>query len=78
MADQGGRVKLNDLDPQQLTGLRERLNGDMERFSQSAQVLAKTAQTFDNAGECIAALAESKEGALRSKLVTLAGILAGN
>lgn len=58
----GQGVRLDSLDPQQLTSIKERLGGDLERFASSAQILLRTTRTFEQAGETIAALEKSNEG----------------
>eukprot|EP00798_Chlamydomonas_sp_ICE-L_P021137 gene21137-28025_t len=62
MSAQGQGVRLDSLDHQDLMGLKERLGGDLERFANSANVLLRTSQTFEQAGSSIASLAKSKEG----------------
>ena len=67
---QAGRkeVKISDLAPQQLSGLKEQLEGELEGLQQSAMTLQNVATEFHNSGEAIEALNNQKEGT-RSRFV---------
>ncbi len=48
---------------QQLTQLKERLNGELQQFGRSGQQLAVAANKFEDSRESVAALSRTKEGA---------------
>ncbi len=75
-AQQG--IRLDSLDPQDLMGLKERLEGDLERFSNSANVLLRTSHTFDQAGSSISSLAKSKEGRLSKGALSIGTTSSGD
>jgi hypothetical protein len=59
-------IRIETLDPNQLNGLRERFESDLEQLMQSSMSLQRITAAFGSSGKAIETLAASKEGASRT------------
>lgn len=62
MAQQPKQVRIDQLPPQQLTGLKQQLEEELQGLQQSAATLQTVASEFHQSGEAIQHLAEQKVG----------------
>ena len=65
--EQGGGVRIDNLPLEQLTGLKERLEGDIQRMVSSNISLQRAAGAFGGSGKAIETLQASKAGARRRR-----------
>lgn len=63
MAQQPKQVRIDQLPPQQLAGLKQQLEEELQGLQQSAVTLQNVASEFHQSGEAIQHLAEQKVGA---------------
>jgi prefoldin subunit 5 len=69
MAQQPKQVRIDQLPPQQLAGLKQQLEEELQGLQQSAVTLQNVASEFHQSGEAIQHLAEQKVGAHHRLLV---------
>ncbi|GAX80580.1 hypothetical protein CEUSTIGMA_g8017.t1 [Chlamydomonas eustigma] len=62
MTARGEGIRLETLDVQQLTQIKERLTNELQSFSRSGQQLSIAANKFEDSREAVAALSQKKEG----------------